>query len=111
MRQQNKKFVKRSHPYQYNYNSNNSSTSFYLTIPEAKRAGAIDRIENGETKLKLIILFQENMNFIKLTAIPHTYFLRFNSRIKYTGKFVRKNLNFRFFFFYQRLIYICIYFI
>ncbi|CAI2170055.1 20380_t:CDS:2 [Funneliformis geosporum] len=50
----------RSHPYQYNG-----------TIPEAKKAGAIDRLENGETKLKLITLFQENMNYIKLTEIPH----------------------------------------
>ena len=85
-----KNFVKRSHPYQHNLN--NSSTSFskryFATIPEAKKAGAIDRIENGETKLKLITLFQENMNYIKLTEIPQTYFLRFDRALEYTGKFV-----------------------
>jgi hypothetical protein len=93
MKQKSKKFVKRSYPHQYN--SDNLSISFsnkrnFVTIPDAKRAGAIDRIENGETKLKLITLFQENMNYIKLTEIPQTYFLRFDRALEYTGKFVSK---------------------
>ncbi|CAB5091748.1 hypothetical protein RhiirA5_345519 [Rhizophagus irregularis] len=76
-----KKFFNRSHPYQYHQRN-------FATIPEAKKAGAIDRIENGETKLKLLTLFQENMNYIKLTEIPQTYFLRFDRALEYTGKFM-----------------------
>ncbi len=87
---QPKKFVKRSHPYRYELDNSSFSSNQrnFATIPEAKRAGAIDRIENGETKLKLITLFQENMNYIKLTEIPQTYFLRFDRALEYTGKFV-----------------------
>ncbi|RIA85325.1 hypothetical protein C1645_782130 [Glomus cerebriforme] len=84
-----KKF-KRSHPYkynQYNYSTSYSNQRNFATIPEAKRAGAIDRIEDGETKLKLITLFQENMNYINLTEIPQKYFLRFGRALEYTGKF------------------------
>ncbi|CAG8468966.1 14291_t:CDS:2 [Funneliformis caledonium] len=81
-----KNYVMRSHPYLYNFSTPCNVRNFG-TIPEAKRAGAIDRIEKGETKLKLITLFQENMNYIKLTEIPQAYFFRFDRALEYTGKF------------------------
>ena len=88
MKQNIKKPVNRSHPYQFNYSTLYSLRRNFATISEAKESGAIDRIEDGETKLKLITLFQENMNYIKLAEIPKMYFLKFNRALEYTGKFV-----------------------
>jgi len=52
----------------------------FATIPEAKREGAIDRIENGETKLK-----SREHELYRVNRYTTNIFDR---TLEYTGKFV-----------------------
>ncbi|CAG8526707.1 6682_t:CDS:2 [Ambispora gerdemannii] len=58
----------------------------YFSIPRAKRAGAIDCIEDWKTKDNLISLIQHNNNVVQLTDIPSLYLGKYNKALEYTGK-------------------------